>query len=522
MPTKIPKPASLIPSRSLKDFNISGKVLEYIPQDSAEHYRVVPLSIKDGVLEVGAVDPNDLEARDALNFISARIGMPYKLFLISEEDFKEAIDKYEGLSGEVTKALSELDSELSIEPSAKEEKKGEKATIVEDAPVTKIVATIINYATESNASDIHIEPRHEDVRVRFRIDGTLNTSLILPLKVHAAVVARIKILSNMRLDEKRKPQDGRFTAKLNDRRIDFRVSTFPTYYGEKVVMRLLDQSRGLRTLDNMGFSARDLVIIRKALKKSYGLVLISGPTGSGKSTPLYAMLNELDREHSNVLSLEDPVEYSIDGVSQSQIVPEIDYTFATGLRTTLRQDPDIIMVGEIRDKETAQLAIQAALTGHLVFSTIHTNNAIGVVPRLIDMGVDPYLIAPTLVMAMAQRLVRKLCPGGGRPVPVEDSIKIMIDKQFEDLPAVFKKSIPFGHEVYEIQSMPECITGTSGRTAVGEVFEMDKEIETAILKSATEPELYKVIRSKGMLSMKEDAILKAFQRIIPFEEVNAL
>src|SRR3989338_6838356 len=221
MPTKIPKPASLIPSRSLKDFNISGKVLEYIPQDSAEHYRVVPLSIKDGVLEVGAVDPNDLEARDALNFISARIGMPYKLFLISEEDFKEAIDKYEGLSGEVTKALTELDSELSLEPEKKDEVRGDRTKIVEDAPVTKIVATIINYATEGHASDIHIEPRHDDVRVRFRVDGILNTSLILPLKVHSAVVARIKILSNMRLDEKRKPQDGRFTAKIDDRKSDF-------------------------------------------------------------------------------------------------------------------------------------------------------------------------------------------------------------------------------------------------------------------------------------------------------------
>ena len=521
MPVKT-KSASQVPTRSLKDFNISGKVLEYIPQDSAEHYRVVPLAVKDGVLEVGAVDPNDLDARDALNFISARIGIPYKLFLISEEDFKEAIDKYEGLSGEVTKALTELDSELSLEPEKKDEVRGDRTKIVEDAPVTKIVATIINYATEGHASDIHIEPRHDDVRVRFRVDGILNTSLILPLKVHAAVVARIKILSNMRLDEKRKPQDGRFSAKSGDRKIDFRVSTFPTYYGEKVVMRLLDQSRGLRTLEDMGFSAGNLLIIRKAIKRPYGLVLISGPTGSGKSTTLYAMLNELDREHSNVLSLEDPVEYSIDGVSQSQIVPEIDYTFATGLRTTLRQDPDIIMVGEIRDKETAQLAIQAALTGHLVFSTIHTNNATGVIPRLIDMGVDPYLIAPTLVLAMAQRLVRKLCPNGGKPIPVEDSIKLMIDKQFEDLPEKFKKQFTIGKELYEIESTPECIMGTSGRTAVGEVFEMDREIEAAILKGATEPELYKVIRSKGMLTMKEDAILKAFNRVIPFEEVNAL
>ena len=515
-----------IPTRSLKDIEVSGKILEYIPQESAEHYRVAPIGVKDGVLEVGALDPNDLEARDALNFISSRIGMPYKLFLISENDFGLMLEKYKGLSGEVTKALSELESELltsaPLEAKGGEAKKLSEANIVEDAPVTKIVATILSYASEGKASDIHIEPISESVRVRFRVDGVLNTSLVLPLKVHSAVVARIKILSNMRLDEKRKPQDGRFTAKIEGRKIDFRVSTFPIYYGEKVVMRILDQSQGLRTLDDMGFSETNLKLIRKAIQRPYGLVLITGPTGSGKSTTLYAMLKEVDRDHRNVLSLEDPVEYSIEGVSQSQIHPEIDYTFANGLRTTFRQDPDVIMVGEIRDKETAELAIQAALTGHLVFSTLHTNNAIGAIPRLIDMGVEPFLIAPTLILTMAQRLVRKLCPGGGKAIPVEDSIKLMIDKQFEDLPLEFKKQLSFGKEVYEIKQMPECPNGTSGRVAVVEVIEMDKDIETVILQNPTETELHKVARAKGMLSMKEDAILKAFQRIIPFEEINTL
>ncbi len=517
------------PTKNLKDIEISGKVLEYIPQESVEHYRIIPIGVKDGILEVGAINPNDLEARDALNFISSRIGMPYKLFLISENDFASILERYKGLSGEVTKALSELESELSTAASSdiknkkKEEKQESSETkLVEDAPVTKIVATILNYASEGRASDIHIEPTHDNVRVRFRVDGVLNTSLVLPLKVHSAVVARIKILSNMRLDEKRKPQDGRFSAKIEDRKIDFRVSTFPTYYGEKVVMRILDQSQGLRTLDDMGFSGTNLALIRRAIKRPYGMVLITGPTGSGKSTTLYAMLKEVDRDHKNVLSLEDPVEYSMDGVSQSQIHPEIDYTFATGLRTTLRQDPDIIMVGEIRDKETAHLAIQASLTGHLVFSTLHTNNALGAIPRLIDMGVDPYLIAPTLILSMAQRLVRKLCPNGGKPMAVKDSIKLMIDKQFEDLPLEFKRQLSFGKEVYEIAQTPECLNGTSGRVAVIEVMEMDKDIEAVILKDPTEIELYKVARAKGMLSMKEDAILKAFQRVIPFEEINTL
>ncbi len=519
--------AQALPTRSLEGLEISGKVLEYIPQDSAMHYRVLPLAVKDGVLEVGAVDPSDLEARDALNFISSRIGLPYKLFLISESDFQKGLGKYEGLSGEVTKALSELDSDVSLDEPLEAEAEGERGAdgvtkIVEDAPVTKIVATILDHASDGKASDIHIEPSHDNVRVRFRVDGTLNTSLILPLKVHSAVVARIKILSNMRLDEKRKPQDGRFSAKVGDRKVDFRVSTFPTYYGEKVVMRILDQSRGLLSLDKMGFSETNLAMIKRAIEKPYGLILISGPTGSGKSTTLYAMLNEVDRAHKNVLSLEDPVEYSIDGVSQSQIQPEIDYTFATGLRTTLRQDPDIIMVGEIRDKETASLAIQAALTGHLVFSTIHTNNAIGVIPRLIDMGVDPYLIAPTLVLAMAQRLVRRLAPGEGKPVKVEDSIRVMIDKEFADLPEEIKKTLPLTGEFSEPVPTKEFPTGMTGRAAVTEVFEMDHTIEAAILANATEPELYKVIRQKGMLTMKEDAIIKAFQKVIPFEEVNTL
>lgn len=519
------KGASLaIPTRNLQNEDISIKVLEYIPEESALHYKVVPIGVKDGVLEVGIVDPEDFEARDALNFISARIGMPYKIFLISQNDYEKVLESYKGLTGEVTKALSELESELSQNPSTqekKEEKEGE-TRIVEDAPVTKIVANLLNFATEGNASDIHIEPMHTNVRVRFRVDGVLNTSLTLPTKVHNALVARIKILAQMRLDEKRRPQDGRFSAKIEGRKIDFRVSTFPTYYGEKVVMRILDQGRGVRKLDEMGLSEVNLALIKSAIKRPYGLILISGPTGSGKSTTLYSMLQELDRDHSNVLSLEDPVEYSIDGVSQSQVQPEIDYTFANGLRTTLRQDPDIIMVGEIRDKETAQLAIQAALTGHLVLSTIHTNNAIGVIPRLIDMGVDPYLIAPTLVLAMAQRLVRVLCEGGGKPVPVEGSIKVMLDKQFEDLPEEFKKKIPFGKNVYEVQPTKDCLNGTSGRTAVMEVLAMDKDLEQVILTNPTETEIQKVARAKGMLTMKEDALIKAFQKIIPFEDVNTL
>src|SRR5574343_65024 len=254
-------------------------------------------------------------------------------------------------------------------------------------------------------------------------------------------------------------------------------------------------------------------MIKNGIERPYGLILITGPTGSGKSTTLYSMLNEVDKEGSNVLSLEDPIEYNMDGVSQSQVHPEIGYTFAAGLRTTLRQDPDLIMAGEIRDKETAQLAVQAALTGHLVFSTLHTNNVAGVIPRLIDMGVDPYLIAPTLILAIGQRLVGKLPEGGGKPVPVEGSIKMIIDKQFSDLPQEYKKDIPFTDTVYNINPTSDCPRGTRGRMPVFEVFKMDKDIEAAILKSPTEMEISQILRQKGMLTMKEDGIIKAFQRI---------
>ena len=523
-----------IPSRVVDVNAVPYEILKYIPEESATHYRFVPIGLDEGVLEVGIVDPDNIEARDALNFISSKINLPFKLFLISEEDYDKIIASYKGLSGEVGAALSELDTELAKKPAddsdsdfgkAEEltptKKDATGAKIIEDAPVTKIVATMLRYAIEGNASDIHIEPTAENLRVRFRVDGDLNTSLVLPMSVHRSVIARIKILSNMKLDEKRKPQDGRFSARIEGREVDFRVSTFPTYYGEKLVMRILDKDKGIHALDQLGLREPDLVMIRRAIKKPYGMILISGPTGSGKSTTLYSMLSEVDRAQKNVLSLEDPVEFNIEGVSQSQIRPEIDYTFATGLRTTLRQDPDIIMVGEIRDKETAQLAVQAALTGHLVLSTIHTNNAIGVIPRLIDMGVDPFLIAPTLVLTIAQRLVRTLCPNGGKEMPIEGSIKAFIDETFDDLPPEAKKLKPAGN-LYGLAQTPECPNGTRGRMAVFEMFEMDKDLEQVILKEPTDVAVEKVVRAKGMLTLQEDALIKCAQRLVPFEEVNTL
>jgi type IV pilus assembly protein PilB len=515
-----------MPSKSLGNIPIGREALSYIPVDSAQHYGFVPIGISDGALAVGILDPDNIEALDALQFISTRVGVPYKLYLISRDDFNKVIEEYGSLSGEVTEALQELEPIEVEDGKGGKKKPGEKEVpeqvIKEDAPVTKIVATILRYAVEGGASDIHIEPTPDKTQVRFRMDGELHKSLELPGKVHAAVVARIKVLSQMRLDERRKPLDGRFSASVEGRRIDFRVSTFPTQYGEKVVMRILDRSKGVASLEQIGFTPEDLKTVRKLIDKPYGIILISGPTGSGKSTTLFAMLSALDREASNVVSLEDPVEYEIEGVAQSQVHPEIGYTFASGLRSILRQDPDIIMVGEIRDKETAQLAIQAALTGHLVFSTIHTNTAAGVIPRLVDMGVDPYLIAPTLIAAIGQRLVRRLCPGAGKEIPVSDSIKLLMEKDFSDLPEEARARLPAFDHVYEATSTPDCPNGTRGRMPVFEILVMDKQLEHVVLTSPVEEKVYAEARAKGMFTMREDAMIKALEGSIPFAEVNTL
>jgi type IV pilus assembly protein PilB len=526
-----------IPTREIGEKAVAFEILRYVPEESARHYRFVPIGIADGVLEVGITDPDNLEARDALTFISAKVGMPYKVFLITETDFEKLLGQYKGLSGEVGKALTELETEIIVDTQKSEAENGPKKSsvleedviaeteaqaITADAPVTKIVATILRHASEQRASDIHVEPLIDQTRVRFRVDGILITNITLPPKVHSAVVARVKVLSNMRLDEKRKPQDGRFSARVGGNKVDFRVSTFPTYYGEKVVMRILGSQTKDWKLDGLGLSTRNLDLIRAAIKKPYGMILISGPTGSGKSTTLYTLLNEVDREHNNVLSLEDPVEYTIAGVSQSQVRPEIGYSFANGLRTTLRQDPNIIMVGEIRDSETANLAVQAALTGHLVLTTIHTNNAVGIIPRLLDMGVEPYLIPPVLALGCAQRLAKTLCPGGGKKMKVEGSMQEMIDKQFANVPPEFKKNIPPLSEVHRLHPTPECPSGTRGRVAVFEAFEMTPELEHAILERKGEDELTAIVRKQGMLTMKEDAIIKSAQGIVPFEEVNML
>jgi len=516
-----------VPAFALKeDFSLTEEILAFIPEESALHYHIIPLTLEEGVLLVGVNDPEDLQIREVLNFISFKHNLPFKMVFMFARDITTAQASYQNLKGDVTDALVTLETELNKEIAAKgDQEKSDDATatfehIKEDAPVTRIVATILRYAVDGDASDIHIEPSEKKVLVRFRVDGVLETSLELPKNVQMAVSARIKILSSMRLDERRKPQDGRFSATFDGRKIDFRVSILPTNYGENIVMRILDNEKGVTDLEGIGISGHILTVIRRMLNEPFGIILISGPTGSGKSTTLYAMLAEMDKKTKNVLSLEDPVEYNIEGVSQSQVHPEIGYTFANGLRSALRQDPDIIMVGEIRDKETAQLAIQAALTGHLVLSTIHTNNSIGVIPRLINMGVDPYLIAPTLKLALAQRLARRIKTGTGREEPINKAMELMMEDDFKTLPAKYHDRIPAGRTILHPEPSPGNATGLKGRIAVMEILEVSEPIQNLILKNASEEEIYNVARLHGFMSMKEDAIIKALDHIIPYEEMT--
>lgn len=515
---------SNIPTRQVNSKTIPFEILKQIPEEAARHYKFVPIAAKDGVMEIGMVNPEDIEAREAVQFIVSKFNMPLKVSLISEEDFNSVMKEYKGLSGEVSKVLGELESALMETEKGviPEEEISSDAKFIEEAPVTKMVAVILKHAISGNASDIHIEPLRDKLKVRFRVDGVLHTSIILPINVHEAIVSRVKILTNMRLDEKRKPQDGRFEARVEGRDIDFRVSTLPSFFGEKIVARILDKERGIKKLEELGFLEKDVEIIRKNIKKPYGLILLTGPTGSGKTTTLYSMLQELDREKNNIISLEDPIEYNLEGINQSQVKPEIGYDFANGLRSILRQDPDIIMVGEIRDKQTAALAIQAALTGHLVFSTLHTNNAIGVIPRLIDMGVDPFLIAPTLLMAIGQRLARTLCEDSKNAVPLKGAAMDRIMRELEEVSLSIKKDIKIPENIYQGVPSGSCPGGSRGRIAVAEILEKTPELEKIILENPVEPAILKEARKQGMLTMKEKGVLRLFDGVIGIEELNKL
>lgn len=509
-----------MPLREVIPEDVPLKILELIPEELAKYYKMIPLSRTDKILEVGMVYPEDLKTREALKFLAREGKFSYQTSLITPATFSGILKQYKTLRREVGRALEELETELKTEK-RKTIKADMVERIAEEAPITKMVAVMLRHAVDGNASDIHVEPTKEKLRVRFRLDGILHSSLFLPIKVHSAVVARIKILSNLKIDEARIPQDGRFSAKISERDIDFRVSTFPTTLGEKVVMRVLDPSHGLKDFEKLGLNQRDIKILRGTIKKPYGLILATGPTGCGKSTTLYTILQTLNKEESNIITLEDPVEYFLEGINQSQIRPEIGYTFAQGLRHILRQDPDIIMVGEIRDEETAALAIHAALTGHIVLSTLHTTNVLGVIPRLIDLGVAPFLVPASLSLSLAQRLARKLCPFCKQKKRPNPKVKQMIVKEIKSLPKPWQEKINFSDLwIWEPKGCKKCRQeGYIGRLAVFETLEMTEQLADIVLKEPTEVKIKEEARRQGIITMKQDGIIKALRGETSIEEI---
>lgn len=503
---------------------VNPDIVRLIPEESAKTYQMVAFNkTDDDVLEVGMLDPRSTEAQNVLQFITSETGTPYKIYILTEYGFETIFAKYGGLSNQLGDVLEEFGEVHAPKKEKTEEEKKQEELIKEDSPITKMVAAIIKQAVQTGVSDIHIDHLGEIINVRFRTDGELKTYLEVPKAAHSAMIARIKIMTKtMKLDERRKPQDGRFQAIIDGRKIAFRVSIMPTFYGEKAVLRILDSAKGIRKLAKLGLTEEQEEMIRYAIERPHGLILITGPTGSGKTTSLYSMLGEVDRIKKNVVSLEDPIEYEFPGVNQSQVRADIGYTFAAGLRSIVRQDPDVIMVGEIRDKETANLAIQAALTGHLVFATLHTNSSFGIIPRLVEMGVDPYLIAPTLILGIAQRLLRRIADGAAVPVENEASVRKMLEDQFADYPEDKKPDLHLERQLYEVKGTKENPSGLKGRVAILEMFKVDREIEQIILKDPTEKAIYDAARRKGMLTLKDSAVLKGMEGLVPFSEINTL
>jgi len=515
--------------------DLSGKqippeILREISEEAASFYQFVPLAKKGHILEIGMINPDDLKSQEALRFIAQQRNFEPEISLITPTDFINILKQYRNLTKEVENALGELEKELARRDVAKEVKETEGSTMLErvmaEAPITKIVAVILRHAQEGRASDIHIEPTENNLKVRFRVDGILYTSLILPKSIQSAVISRIKILASMKIDENRVPQDGRFHSVIDNKKIDFRVSTFPTYYGEKAVLRLLDPSAGILTFDQLGIQSHNRRVLEEAIQRPFGQILLTGPTGSGKTTTLYAILRVLNEDAVNIVSLEDPVEYFIEGVAQSQIRPEIGYTFASGLRSILRQDPDIIMVGEIRDSETADLSTHAALTGHIVLSTLHTNNATGVIPRLMDMGIQGFLIPPSLILAMSQRLVRRLCNECKKEIEPPDKIKEIIEKELVDLPEEGKKflaELKIDTEDIKIYHAPGCKfcggKGTKSRIAIHEALAMTPQLEKIIIEGINQVKIEEEARRQQMITLKQDGIIKVLQGLISFEEL---
>ncbi|MBU4204590.1 GspE/PulE family protein [Patescibacteria group bacterium] len=511
-----------IPLKKVSPEDIPLETLELIPEEPTANYKMIPLARKGNIMEIGMVYPENIPAQDALRFLSRQGKFKYEVFLITLEDFNKLLKQHKNLKSEANKVLTELEKTKKGITERPKEKVGTIETISEEAPIIKMVFAILRHALEASASDVHIEPGRDKLKIRFRVDGVLYPTLFLPLSVYPSITARIKILANLKIDENRIPQDGRFSTKIDDKDLDFRVATYPTLNGEKVAIRILDPTEGLKSYDALGLRGKNLEKIKEAIKKPYGMILATGPTGSGKTTTLYALMRLLNNESVNIVTIEDPIEYSIAGVNQSQINPEIGYTFAQGLRQILRQDPNIIMVGEVRDEETANLVTHAALTGHVVLSTLHTNSAVGVIPRLIDMGVRSFLIPYTLRAAISQRLVRMLCPYCKKEVVPSDKIKEYILSRIKTMPPAVKKEVKIGETIYIFQpkGCEKCnFKGYTGRIGLFEVLPMSDELSELILKSPTEGAILKLAQKQGMLTMEQEGIFKILAGETTFEEV---
>ena len=517
-----------VPYVNLENTNIPQEILNLIPVDIAERNMAVPIAEIQNRLAVAMLDATNIQAIDYLTTLVQR---PLKIFMASQDSIKHILDQYKTDLSDVDAIASNIDAQ----ETAAEQAKRNVQTIVQDSPISKALNTILEYAVRAKASDIHIEPLEKSLKIRCRIDGVLREVRNLPKTIEPALVSRIKILSNLKIDEHRVPQDGQFAVAVGDKEVDLRIAISPVIWGEQVVIRLLDKSGNTFDLEQMGYAGRALRTIRKGIKAPNGMILTSGPTGSGKSTSLYALIKEIKDESINIITLEDPVEYKMDGVNQIQVNADVGLTFAAGLRSILRLDPDAVMVGEIRDGETANLAVQAALTGHLVFSTLHTNSAAGILPRLIDMGIEPFLIASTVNTIIGQRLVRRVASkrnlyqsspmetqsiietvGHLLPKTPEEVEKVSSDLGYKNLPLANQKS----YTLVKGRDTPQTPGGYQGRAGIYEVMDVTEAIQQLIIKRAPASEVQKVAMSEGMITMRQDGYLKALTGITTIEEVN--
>lgn len=531
--TRVTAHVNGIPYVNLSKASIGPKVLELLPQETAEYYMAVPLGSMDDKLVVAMLDAENVQAVD---FLSKKIDQPLKAYAASESGIRRILKQYEKNIGRgVATMLAKTEEEEDADAVALSQEGKKVQVIVQDSPISKALSAIIDFAAKNRASDIHIEPLEKELKIRCRVDGVLREIMKLPKSTEAPLVSRIKILANLKIDEHRIPQDGQFTISADGRPIDLRIAVSPVVWGEQIVIRLLDKTGTSLGLEDMGYTGRSLRLIRKGLKLPYGMILTSGPTGSGKSTSMYAMISEIKSEATNIVTLEDPVEYKIEGVNQIQVNADVGLTFATGLRSILRQDPDVVMVGEIRDKETANLAVQAALTGHLVFATLHTNSAAGILPRLLDMGIEPFLIASTVHTVIGQRLVRRVVPGGEtyhsnktETAAIHNNLGGLLPKTKADIPNVAAdlgyQSLPLaGQNAYTLVkglASSENPTGYQGRMGLYEVFEVTEAIQDLIIKHATSSTIQRMAQTQGMVSMRQDGYLKALAGQTTLMEVN--